>query len=498
MAVFLRRVAPVALLPVVLVAAVVPLDCGSGIDELSGSGDPEAPIDRPASSSTAATSHDSIATGALSPAPGFLGIWYANQPSGDRYRYKYSGGMATFPQQHVPIAVYAEEVDRTYFVFGGRPPEANRLLHMISYYDHETGRVARPRVLLDKGTDDAHDNPTLQIDDEGYLWIFSNAHGTARPAYLHRSAEPYAIDAFEHVRTTNFSYGQPWHLDGQGLVFLHTHYRDGRRWLYVSRSTEGTQWTEPELLARAGEGHYQISTARDGLVATAFNVHPEGRGLNWRTNLYVMVSRDGGRSWTNAAGRAVPVPITEARNPALALEYRSKDRLVYLKSIALTEKGRPVVLFLTSGGYESGPENAPRTYHLARWTGSEWAVSSVTDADNNYDFATLYLEENRWRIVGATEPGPQRYNTGGEIAVWISEDRGRTWTREKILTRDSRWNHLYPRRPVDAHPGFYTLWADGHGREPSRSRLYFSTRSGVVHRLPVRMDSTSARPIPLE
>lgn len=33
-------------------------------------------------------------------------------------------------------------------------------------------------MLVDKGTDDAHDNPTLQIDEEGYLWAFSNAHGS--------------------------------------------------------------------------------------------------------------------------------------------------------------------------------------------------------------------------------------------------------------------------------------------------------------------------------
>ena len=28
-------------------------------------------------------------------ADGFRGIWYANQPSGDEYRFKYSGGLGT-------------------------------------------------------------------------------------------------------------------------------------------------------------------------------------------------------------------------------------------------------------------------------------------------------------------------------------------------------------------------------------------------------------------
>ncbi len=35
---------------------------------------------------------------------GYRGIWYSNQPSNDAYRYKYSGGFATYPQQHIPIA----------------------------------------------------------------------------------------------------------------------------------------------------------------------------------------------------------------------------------------------------------------------------------------------------------------------------------------------------------------------------------------------------------
>ena len=33
-------------------------------------------------------------------ADGYRGIWYSNQPTGDEYVYKYSGGLATYPQQH--------------------------------------------------------------------------------------------------------------------------------------------------------------------------------------------------------------------------------------------------------------------------------------------------------------------------------------------------------------------------------------------------------------
>jgi len=125
---------------------------------------------------------------------GYRGIWYYNQPTKDDYRYKYSGGMATYPQQHVPIAIYCQKVHKTFFVYGGtrarQAGDKQELLHMVSYYDHSTGQAARPRILLNKQTEDAHDNPTLAVDNAGHLWIFSASHGKSRPSFIHRSTRP--------------------------------------------------------------------------------------------------------------------------------------------------------------------------------------------------------------------------------------------------------------------------------------------------------------------
>src|SRR5688572_15711252 len=98
----------------------------------------------------------SIATPALAAHPkddGYRGIWYFNQPSNDEYGYKYSGGFATYPQQQLPFAIYAKEVNKTFFCYGGRSREKNELLHMVSYFDHATGLVPRPTILLNKKTD---------------------------------------------------------------------------------------------------------------------------------------------------------------------------------------------------------------------------------------------------------------------------------------------------------------------------------------------------------
>jgi hypothetical protein len=426
---------------------------------------------------------------------GYRGIWYSNQPTKDEYRFKYSGGMATYPQQHIPIAIHSQKADKTFFVYGGTPKGRNTLLHMVSYYDHATGKVPRPRILLDKKTDDAHDNPTLQIDTKGHLWVFSNSHGTSRPSFISRSVEPYSIDAFERVATTNFSYSQPWVLPDGGFLVLHTRYAQGRG-LFWMTGADGLSWDPPKPLARIAQGHYQISGLCGGRVGTAFDYHPSQGGLNARTNLYYLETPDGGRTWRTAGGQPVPTPLGNVVNPALVHDYASENLLVYLKDIRFDADGRPVILYLTSRGFEPGPGSDPRTWRTARWTGSAWEIRTMTTSDSNYDHGSLYIEEDGlWRVLAPTDPGPQPFGVGGEMVLWASRDRGATWLKERTVTRNSRFNTTYARRPMDAHPDFHAIWADGDTRAPSDSRLYFSNRDGtVVRRLPSEMAGETAEP----
>jgi hypothetical protein len=433
--------------------------------------------------------------GTLPTADGYRGIWYSNQPQGDEYVYKYSGGLGTYCAKHIPFAVYAPEAEKTFFCYGGTDQKNSTLLHMVSYFDHATGTVPRPCILLDKKTTDAHDNPVIALDAKGHVWIFSTSHGTSRPSYVSVSVKPYGIDAFERVLTTNFSYTQPHYVPGRGFLLLHTKYGGGRR-LFQMTSAEGRTWTKPEMLAHVEMGHYQVSGRYGEKVGTAFNFHPAPKGLNWRTNLYYVESDDFGRTWKNVRGEPVELPLTRPDNPALVHDYLAEKRNVYLKDLVFDAEGRPVLLYLTSGGWQSGPVNDPRIWQTARWTGQQWDVQGTIRSDNNYDTGSLYIEGGGlWRLIAPTETGPQPFNTGGEIAMWTSDDQGTTWKKRKQLTRDSELNHTYVRRPVNAHPDFYALWADGHGRKPSESRLYFTNRDGEhVWRLPVEMQRQTAKP----
>src|SRR5690606_10328461 len=97
----------------------------------------------------------------------------------------------TYTAKHRPFAIYSEKANKTYFCFGGTNESNSTLLHNVSYFDHSSKTVANPTIVLDKMTTDAHDNPVISMDDDGYIWIFSTSHGTSRPSYISKSNKPY-------------------------------------------------------------------------------------------------------------------------------------------------------------------------------------------------------------------------------------------------------------------------------------------------------------------
>jgi len=446
------------------------------------------------------------------PAVGFSGIWYQiTGGGGTAFANKYGGGLCTYPQQINPNAVYAPEAERTFFAYSHDPGDGS-IRHAVSFYDHATGEVARPRYWLDKKTGDAHDAPALAIDGAGHVHLFASTHGNHRRAYIRRGAEPFDIDAFTELMTEDnasavsvfddelrFNYGSPWYLPnapGAEKIFLpHTRYEGRHRHLFTTSSADGKTWTRRRGFSHIEGGQYQVSQAApDGrTMGTMFNYHPKSDTsdpCDARTNLYYAATSDLGGTWTAADGSVLidntgeaDHPFTHIENGALAYRAEPGER-VYLKDLAFDEAGAPVLMFLTSRGSETGPQSGPRRLRTAQWNGTAWVIRDVLTTTHNYDYGSLYIEAGAWRLIGPYLPGPQEHGTGGEIGLWVSRDEGATWSLEKEMTRGSACNHTYVRRPQHARPDFYGLWADGHAFEPSPVRLYLCNRAGDVFRLP--------------
>ncbi len=450
---------------------------------------------------------------------GYRGIWYFIGKMQSEYRYKYSGGLSTYPANHHPFAVYAVDVRKTFFCYGGSSKdEQPSLLHEVGVFDHRTGLVSRPTIVLDKGTNDAHDNPVINIDKEGHIWLFSTSHGTERPSFIHKSKLPYDITSFERVHAVrtvgkdtvpfdNFSYLQSHYSENDGFFHLMTHYDRGvlkygsnkpRRTISYITSKNGINWSELKDIAAIEEGHYQTSGQYKNKIGTSFNFHPDtehGNGLDYRTNLYYIETSDYGKSWTNASGDTVALPLTKQNNVALIHDYHTERLNVYINDVSFDKQGNPVIFYLTSKGPNPGPANGPYTWRIAHWTEEKWNIYNVTTSDHNYDMGSLYTEDdNLWRIIGPSDRGPQPYCTGGEMSVWTSDNQGKNWHRAAMITENSPYNHSYARRPVNANDKFYSFWADGNGLRPSASSLYFCTKSGSLFRLPSNMPSPTGKP----
>ncbi|MBC7902666.1 MAG: BNR-4 repeat-containing protein [Gemmatimonadaceae bacterium] len=424
---------------------------------------------------------------------GYKGIWFA---LGQRTEYgdKYSGGLGTYTSSHIPIAIYAKAVNKTFFVYGGTTSKDEKhLLIMISYFDHNKSVVPKPVIVYDKkDVDDPHDNASVSLDEKGHIWVFVSGRNTTRPGLIFKSRQPYDINDFEKISEGEMTYPQPWWMKN-GFLYLFTKYTKGRE-LYFSTSADGKEWKEGQKIAGMG-GHYQLSNIHNGKLTTVFNYHPGG-DVNKRTNVYVLQTADNGRTWTNIKGEAMHTPLTDPRTTALLRDYQSEGKLVYLNDINFDAAGNPVILAVISGNHEPGPKADPRVWTIIHWRNGRWNFHDVCRSTHNYDMGSLYIEKNLWQIVGPTEPGPQKWGTGGEMALWVSGDEGRNWKKKSQLTSKSMFNHSYGRRPLNAHSEFYSFWADGDADKFSESRLYFCNKDGTkVWMLPYEMEKELQRPI---
>ncbi|WP_080905077.1 BNR-4 repeat-containing protein [Parabacteroides sp. Marseille-P3160] len=444
---------------------------------------------------------------------GYKGIWFTLGQFSE-FGDKYSGGLGTYTAKHIPLAIYAPEVQKTFFVYGGiaegRPSDAdkpnrkskdygNYLLCMVGCFDHKTQTVSKPVVVHDKnGVFDPHDNPSIAMDDKGYIWVFVSGRGTGRPGYIYRGEKPYNIDRFDSIYSGEMTYPQPKYIPGKGFLYLFTKYQ-GVRLLYFNTSADGRKWAEDQQLVaikrkedRYG-GHYQISGQTGNKIGFFYNWHPNGN-VDLRTNIYYMQTTDFGKTWTTVDGKSLSIPITEVDNPTMVREFFSKGENVYIKDIAYDKSGHPVALYVSGTGYQPGPQNGLKKWAVIYWNGKEWINREITTSDHNYDTGSLWVEDKVWTVIGPTENGPQPWGGGGEIVIWKSYDKGDTWLKYKQVTRNSTLNHNYVRKVAHGVDPFLYFWADGDPNKISKSELYFGDSQGHTWKLPYRMSSDQQSP----
>ena len=142
------------------------------------------------------------------------------------------------------------------------------------------------------------------------------------------------------------------------------------------------------------------------------NRHIDGN-CDTRTNIYYIQSEDWGRTWTTADGRRVALPVTRRNDISLIRDFQSERRNCYIKDINFGSDGNPVILYLTSDNYLTGPAGGVRSWQTAHWDGRQWHFRDLTTSTHCYDSGSLWIEEGVWTVIAPTDAGP---STGARAA----------------------------------------------------------------------------------
>jgi len=416
------------------------------------------------------------------------GVWYscgsANLLPGQGAVY--CGPMATYCAWHRPLAIYVPEVGRTFFVYGNADNSPT-----ISLYDHASGEFAYPVVLGSNPDGDAHRNPTLLIDEDGFLYVFYGAHGHVTHSL--KSDRPLDISSWSEAAPLDdpgTSYPQPWQIT-PGELFVS--YRQAPGWRFrVSRDGARTWETSVDLVnfgcPEDARGCAECSIY--GITVAAPGDYPRRIHFAWsrlgggtpeemdskhlwarRYNIYYTYSDDGGATWRRSDGSAHELPISEEEADQI---YDCGQRGIWLKDIQVDSQGHPYILFI-----DSQTETFESKWMVGRLTDEGWKFAHVTDSDHMYDAGALVIvADDDLRIWGPTTD-VQAHEDGGDIDEWQSRDGGANWELTRHLTHGSRYSHNHV-KPVMGHQlgtgDLRVIWSYGDSKKPPATedvRLYY-------------------------
>ena len=348
----------------------------------------------------------------------------------------------------------------------------------VATYDGASGEWTAP-LPLGEGQDN-HAGAALTMDGEGFLYAaFGPHHG---PFQFRRTLRPFDATAWAPTEWFGADCTHP-SLVCAADDTLHLVHRVGRsRWrLHYRRRPRGGAWSEPLELVDPCFGGYthfwpSLAAGADGSLHLSFAVST-GSPFAGRLVGYLR-STDGGRTWTDAAGDLVRLPLTPAGTGVLGVLETGDALQMTPSNLALDSRGRP---WLAVYHRERRPQDVTLWHH----DGSAWRPRLISDevrrAFPGYEHAAvatitfdaggrLYLaavlqregEDHGAEKDGWGEPGDR-------VVLLTSDDGGGTFDVIAVSGVDpARPNWLatierpYGSRPLDGPPGLvYTHGGSG-------------------------------------
>jgi hypothetical protein len=312
-------------------------------------------------------------------------------------------------------------------------------------------------VLLGKGVDN-HSGPALTMDSKGYLYaVYGPHHG---PFQIRKSKNPYNASEWEPEKKFSKKGTYPSLICGPDDT-LYCTYRDSRtnpwRLLFQSKPKNG-KWSKPKALVDAVIKDYAqfgnpIAVAKDGTLHLGFHIYNLKKYKAGRMIGYLR-SEDKGKTWKNAQGRTMKLPVTEKSDCFIE---KSNDFDMRIGNIVLDAQGNP---WLTAIHLESNP----RTVILWHLDNKKWkSIDLIPFVQKKYpdlelQQATMTFDKKGtlYVVVSAGNKGAKKPwgHPSLEILLLTLGSRGRTFKVVPVSKPDPKKPNWLPsiERPFGSNP----------------------------------------------
>ncbi|MHC4118166.1 MAG: BNR-4 repeat-containing protein [Planctomycetota bacterium] len=277
---------------------------------------------------------------------------------------------------------------------------------IIMAYDIAQKKWSEPVAASDDGLGkDAHGNPSICLDRNGYIHIFYGCHG--RTMRHTRSMQPYDIASWqEHSEPTQrATYPQSIRMADDSICLF---YRAGGHmapWTLQTSSDDGATWSPGEKVIEMqlepqdplAAAYAAIVPGTHGRTIHCFWVHKDDnaarvrgdkkhpwrplryKGLHeavYRYNQYY-IRRDADGLWRNITGRQVKLPVTKAYADEHCLVFDSGDKFTNIARPIVDAYDRPYAVFKYGVGdwKKGGATVVPWSLKYADFNSDTWHIA---------------------------------------------------------------------------------------------------------------------------
>jgi len=308
----------------------------------------------------------------------------------------------------------------------------------ITKYNHDTG-IAQHKALTTSAVEaDDHDNAAIHFLQDGRIAsMWSKHNDPAGMSYSIAPREnPVASGAVNFVNVGGMlAYCNPHWLSSTQRYYDHYRLDQGAR--YIMSSADFASWSAPRGFVREPTGRRPYLQACDNgvdRIDILFTTgHPnEGGSNNSLYHCYLQPSGPSAENFFKSDGTLIGTNGTAMPSTAsLIFDGGTAAGQAWCWDITYGPDGKPWVLFARF----PTPASDHR-YMFARWTGSAWVVSEITQAG-----PPLYSVETYYTAgIGFDAHDPRKVflsrweGSNWEIQEWRTSDNGATWAKHRDIT----------------------------------------------------------------